>query len=332
MAVTGVADPARLLRNDAAEAGPAAHADQADRRRAAQQPAQADRRGLRGRRSRSMTAAEPRRRRRRAGRRGARRHRRHRLRPARPPAQDVPGLAASGAVIDRAAVPVVDGARRGAARRFRLRRHPPQPRLGAPAPDGRPDRPRTTCCCSPTRRPPAGCWSSARCPAIRSSATPSRARASRSAEPILLLTAARCRRAQLRAQPAVVMESSVMPAARRAASRRFCGSIGVARVAGRCYARLEDTEPSAAPTPSSSARPDTAAATAVTPAEQRARDHRRRRAVRSTRSSRPGVPWCSGSPVTGSIRVLHEPGGDQVTDRTDDSQRAGGPGLARSGW
>ena len=34
--------------------------------------------------------------------------------------------------------------------------------------------PRTSCCCWPTRRPPAGCWSPARCPATRSSASWSR--------------------------------------------------------------------------------------------------------------------------------------------------------------
>ena len=40
MAVTGIADPARLLRNDAAVAGTADQPDQAARRRRAQQPAQ----------------------------------------------------------------------------------------------------------------------------------------------------------------------------------------------------------------------------------------------------------------------------------------------------
>ena len=40
MAVTGVADPARLMRNDAGAARRAAHADQAARHRRAQQPAQ----------------------------------------------------------------------------------------------------------------------------------------------------------------------------------------------------------------------------------------------------------------------------------------------------
>ena len=43
MAVTGVADPNRLLRNDAAAAGPAADPDQTARCRAAQQSAQTDR-------------------------------------------------------------------------------------------------------------------------------------------------------------------------------------------------------------------------------------------------------------------------------------------------
>ena len=38
------------------------------------------------------------------------------------------------AVVDAAAVPYLDGARRGPARRLRQRRHPPQPRLGGAAP------------------------------------------------------------------------------------------------------------------------------------------------------------------------------------------------------
>ncbi len=46
MAVTGVADPDRLMRNDAGRAGHAAVADQAARARRAQQPAQGHRRGL----------------------------------------------------------------------------------------------------------------------------------------------------------------------------------------------------------------------------------------------------------------------------------------------
>ena len=47
MAVTGLADPARLLRNDAARAGLPISADQAARRRRAEQPAQGHRRGVR---------------------------------------------------------------------------------------------------------------------------------------------------------------------------------------------------------------------------------------------------------------------------------------------
>ena len=110
MAVTGVAHPDRLLRNDAAAPGSAADPHQADRRRAAQQPAQADRRGVRRRRSTLMTplnrdaaaAALA------AGVRGG--HRRHRLRAARSPAQAVPGLRDRRRASTASAVPVVDGA------------------------------------------------------------------------------------------------------------------------------------------------------------------------------------------------------------------------------
>ena len=110
MAVTGVADPNRLLRNDAAAAGPAAQPDQAARCRGAQQPAQGDGRGLPG-----------------GGRVDGRAQRRRE--PATPwrtacaAATDVTGFGllghlykmarASGvtAVVDAAAVPYLDGAR-----------------------------------------------------------------------------------------------------------------------------------------------------------------------------------------------------------------------------
>ena len=46
----------------------------------------------------------------------------------------------------------------------------------------RPASPRRTCCCSPTRRPPAVCSSSASCPVIRSSGTPGPAAESRCAD------------------------------------------------------------------------------------------------------------------------------------------------------
>ena len=46
MAVTGLADPDRLLRNDAAHGRPADHPDQTARSRRAEQPAQGDRGGL----------------------------------------------------------------------------------------------------------------------------------------------------------------------------------------------------------------------------------------------------------------------------------------------
>ena len=50
--------------------------------------------------------------------------------------------------------------------RLRQRRHAAQPRLGAPGTSTRPST-RTSCCCSPTPRPAADCSSSARCPERR---------------------------------------------------------------------------------------------------------------------------------------------------------------------
>ena len=139
MAVTGIVDPDRVSATTPAVAGHAAVADQAARRRGAQQPAQGHRRGLRGG-DRVDDRAQPRR----------------RARPPSPPgsarAPTSPASAcwatcykmarASGvtAVVDAAAVPYLDRCPRGAGRRVRLRRHPAQPRLGAPGADLSPGR------------------------------------------------------------------------------------------------------------------------------------------------------------------------------------------------
>ena len=111
MAVTGVADPDRLLRNDAGRRRAAADAHQAARHRRAEQPAQGDRRACSRRRSTTMTTLN------RAAARGGPRGRRR----AAPPTSPASGCSAtcyklaraSGvtAVVDAAAVPYLDGAR-----------------------------------------------------------------------------------------------------------------------------------------------------------------------------------------------------------------------------
>ena len=133
MAVTGIADPDRLLRNDAARGRAAAEPHQAAGRRGAQHPAQGDRRGVPPG-GRVDDGAQPR--------RGASRRvaagvacgdRRHRVRAARAPVHDAAGLGV-GARARRRGRAVPRRRARGAARRLRQRRHPAQPRLGAPAP------------------------------------------------------------------------------------------------------------------------------------------------------------------------------------------------------
>ena len=113
MAVTGLADPDRLLRNDAGRAGHAAVADQAAGHRRAEHPAQGDRRGLpaRGRGDDDAQRAAP---------PAAALARRRRAAPPTSPASGCSATCyklarASGvtAVIDAAAVPYLDGARDG---------------------------------------------------------------------------------------------------------------------------------------------------------------------------------------------------------------------------
>ena len=76
------------------------------------------------------------------------------------------------AVIDAAAVPVLDGAQEAASRRVRLRRHAPQPRLGTPAPRDR-SRDHRRPPAAPGRRPDLGRPARRQrgSPATRSSAT-----------------------------------------------------------------------------------------------------------------------------------------------------------------
>ena len=133
MAVTGVADPDRLLRNDAGRAGlplsltkPLGVGVLNSRHKATgevfpQAVDDDDRRSTATRRAAALAAGV------------ALRHRRHRLRAARPPVQAGPrqrrhrGDRRRGGALPRRRA-------RGAARRLRQRRHPAQPGLGAPAP------------------------------------------------------------------------------------------------------------------------------------------------------------------------------------------------------
>ena len=109
MAVTGVADPARLLRNDAAEPGlpltltkPLGVGLLNNRHK---QTGEVFAEAIATMTLLNRDAAGGR-----AGNRRAGGHRRDRLRAARAPLQDVPGIEV-GAVIDRAAVPVLPSAR-----------------------------------------------------------------------------------------------------------------------------------------------------------------------------------------------------------------------------
>ena len=174
-----------------------------------------------------------------------------RARPRSPPgrvcATDVTGFGllghlhklarASGvtAVVDAAAVPYLDGARRRAA--------PPGTSAAAPGATstgcGRTPTPaawpRTSCCCSPTRRPPAGCWSPARCRAIRWSASCVPARGDGVTRRPVTLTASIGRAAG----PCRLGRGLVGAAAAVVPLRHD----GVLRVLGRGHAALEDAEP-----------------------------------------------------------------------------------------
>ena len=168
MAVTGLADPERLLRNDAGRAGvpltltkPLGVGVLNNRHKSTGEvfPQAVElMTTLNADAARAALAA------------GADvRHRRHRLRPARPPAQAGPrqwgdrrARRGGGAVPRRC--PRV--ARRG----LRQRRDQAQPRLGTSARRPRRGETRTRRCCSPTPRPPVGCWWRARCPVTPSSA------------------------------------------------------------------------------------------------------------------------------------------------------------------
>ncbi len=163
MAVTGIGDPNRLLRKDAARAGlpltltkPLGVGVLNSRHKATGEvfprgggdDGRAQRRGVPGG----------------AGGRGPGGHRRHRLRAARAPGDHAAVLRGGGAPRRRGGA----AARRCAgcrARRVRQRRHPPQPRVGAAVPRRRPGGvATTTCCCWPTRRPAGACSWWARCP------------------------------------------------------------------------------------------------------------------------------------------------------------------------
>ena len=168
MAVTGLGDPDRLLRNDAATAGvpisltkPLGVGVLNNRHKATGEVFEHA--------VESMVAPQ------RGGLPGGpgcgrhRGHRRHRVRAAGPPVQDGPRLGRHrGGRRRRRALP--RGGARVAARRVRPRRQQAQPRLGAAAPRA-PTWTRTSCSCWPTRRPVAGCWSPARSRGRRSSAS-----------------------------------------------------------------------------------------------------------------------------------------------------------------
>ena len=128
-------------------------------------------------------------------------------------------------------------------------------------------------------------------------------------------------------QPAVVIESSVMPAARRAASRRFCGSIVYRGSFAECMPASKTPNRVSADAPIR-ASPEATATAAVAAAEQRADAHRRSPAARSTSASCPAVPWCSGSTsdrVHPALHVLH----GARCRRSRPSPRARAPGRSR---
>ena len=162
MAVTGIADPEALIRNDAARPGtpltltkPLGLGVLNNRHKATGESFaagrrgddHAQRRGLAGRRGRGHPGG----------------HRHHRLRPARPRPQARAGVRGHrGDRQQRRAVP--RRRPRGRPRRVRARRLAAEPRLGAPARAASTST-RPWPCCSPTPRPPAACCSPARSPA-----------------------------------------------------------------------------------------------------------------------------------------------------------------------
>ena len=130
MAVTGVADPDRLLRNDAAEPGlpltltkPLGVGLLNNRHK---QTGEVFAEAIATMTHSTATPPTP------PWQRRARGHRRDRLRAARAPLQDVPGLEGRRRHRPRRGAGDRQRARR-AARRLRFRRHSPQPRLGPPA-------------------------------------------------------------------------------------------------------------------------------------------------------------------------------------------------------
>ena len=165
LAVTGIADPDRLLRNDAGKPGtplsltkPLGVGVLNSRHKAT---------GERFEQAIDVMTtlnaeASPRG----AVRRRRMRHGRHRFRAARPPAQVGPGQRGhGGARRCRGALPRRGTA--GAGRRLRQRRDPAQPRLGRPARRPAAQSARTRRCCWRTRRPPAGCCWQVRSPVRR---------------------------------------------------------------------------------------------------------------------------------------------------------------------
>ena len=154
MAVTGMADPDRLLRNDAARPGQAISLSKPlgvgvlNNRHKSTGEVFAQAIASMVTLNREAVCGRP-------GGRSAGRHRRHRLRPARSPVQDGPSLRRDRG--DRLGRRAVSRRRAGrAGRGLRQWRHPAQPGLG-PAAAATPRSRRRNCCCWPMPRPAADC-------------------------------------------------------------------------------------------------------------------------------------------------------------------------------